>query len=68
MLLWYAIRRDGVLRLLFVKLSPEELFKKYDTDGSGNISAPEFLAMVRLKYEGWKLIRVALVTLLFAAV
>ncbi|KAI9993343.1 hypothetical protein PInf_015421 [Phytophthora infestans] len=24
----------------------EELFKKYDTDGSGNISAPEFLAML----------------------
>uniref|UniRef100_H3HCY8 EF-hand domain-containing protein n=1 Tax=Phytophthora ramorum TaxID=164328 RepID=H3HCY8_PHYRM len=28
------------------KLSPEELFKKYDTDGSGNISASEFLAML----------------------
>ncbi|KUF84824.1 E3 ubiquitin-protein ligase HERC6 [Phytophthora nicotianae] len=28
------------------KLSPEDLFKKYDTDGSGNISAPEFLAML----------------------
>ncbi|KAG7390019.1 hypothetical protein PHYPSEUDO_008981 [Phytophthora pseudosyringae] len=27
-------------------LSPEELFKKYDTDGSGNISASEFLAML----------------------
>ncbi|KAL3662934.1 hypothetical protein V7S43_011880 [Phytophthora oleae] len=28
------------------KLSPEELFKKYDTDKSGNISASEFLAML----------------------
>ncbi|KAG2523476.1 hypothetical protein BBI17_003700 [Phytophthora kernoviae] len=29
-----------------VALPPEELFKKYDTDGSGNISASEFLAML----------------------
>lgn len=30
-----------------LQLSPEELFRKYDTDGSGNISVQEFLAMVR---------------------
>ncbi|OWZ15722.1 hypothetical protein PHMEG_00010582 [Phytophthora megakarya] len=32
--------------VLNAKLSPEELFKKYDADGSGNISASEFLAML----------------------
>ncbi|KAG7398420.1 hypothetical protein PHYBOEH_011122 [Phytophthora boehmeriae] len=32
--------------VLNAKLPPEELFKKYDTDGSGNISASEFLAML----------------------
>uniref|UniRef100_K3X146 EF-hand domain-containing protein n=1 Tax=Globisporangium ultimum (strain ATCC 200006 / CBS 805.95 / DAOM BR144) TaxID=431595 RepID=K3X146_GLOUD len=31
---------------LLSKLSPEELFRKYDTDGSGNISVQEFLAML----------------------
>ncbi|TYZ63340.1 hypothetical protein PybrP1_012879 [[Pythium] brassicae (nom. inval.)] len=31
---------------LLSKLSPEELFRKYDTDGSGNISATEFIAML----------------------
>jgi hypothetical protein len=33
--------------VLLAKLLPEELFKRYDTDGSGSISIPEFLAMVR---------------------
>ncbi|GLE06894.1 hypothetical protein PINS_up016563 [Pythium insidiosum] len=32
---------------LLSKLSPEELFRRYDADGSGAISANEFLAMVR---------------------
>ncbi|KAL8019641.1 putative serine/threonine-protein phosphatase with EF-hands [Plasmopara halstedii] len=34
------------MALINSKLTPEELFAKYDTDKSGNISAPEFLAML----------------------